>query len=373
MKKIILIPVLFLLCINVFAQKVITCSEAGNFSEGLASIKVDDKWGFINTTGDIVIKPKYSNPFEQPVFSAGLCGLLDPATKKWGYINKADSIVIPFVLYTYTPFYDKFTVNYAAGSANGKLLARWRIINKKGEIILETSPNDYSYKTYYKEGLARLSKKSKYGFMDTTGKVAIENKYEDVRDFSEGFAAVKLNGKWGFLDSKGNVKIDFQYTEEPMPFSCARAFVRGANNKWALIDTSNKVIFPPTFEQVFPFAEGLGIVSLRDAKGTEFFKIIDADGKSVKEYKPTGKEKDIITFKSGFSEGLAIANQGYANNLGYVDSKGKTAIGFSFSALHSFSDGLAYAEKVDPKTNKTTKGFIDKKGKFVIVLEASQF
>jgi len=373
MKNIVLFAALILFSFTSYAQKVITCSEAGNFSEGLASFQVDDKWGFINTKGDIVIQPKYSNPFEQPIFSNGLCGLIDPATKKWGYIDTIGNVAIPFNLYNCTPFYDSVTVNYAGGDYQKKLLARWRIINKKGEILLETSPNDYTYKTYFKEGLARLSKKFKYGFMDAAGNVVIETKYEGVQDFSEGFAAVKSNGKWGYLDRKGNVKIDFQYSEELQPFSNGRAFIRGANYKWALIDTSNKIIFQPAFEQIFPFSEGLTAVSLRDAKGTEFFKIIDANGKSMKEFKPTGKEKDMIYFKSGFSEGLAIANQGYGNNLGFVDAKGKISLGFDFSVLHPFSNGLAYAEKTDPKTNKVTKGFIDKKGKFVIQIEANKF
>jgi hypothetical protein len=373
MKNVFLFSLIFLLSIISYTQTTIVCNETGDFSEGLASFKLDDKWGFINTKGEVVIQPKYSNPFEQPKFSNGLCGLIDPATKKWGYLDKTGNIAIPFTLYTSTPFFDEVTVNYAGGDAAGKLLARWRIINRKGEILLETSPNDYTYKTYYKEGLARLSKKFKYGFMDATGKLVIENKYEDVRDFSEGLAAVKLNGKWGYLDHKGNVKIDFQYSEEPQSFSCGRAFVHGTNYKWALIDTLNKIIIQPTLEQVFPYSEGLAIVSLRDAKGTEFFKIIDSDGKSIKEFKPTGKEKDIIIFKSGFSEGLAIANQGYGNNLGFIDSKGKTAIDYKFSKLNPFSNGLAYAEKTDAKTNMITKGFIDKKGKFEIVIEPKKF
>lgn len=373
MKKIISLTLLFLFTIISNAQTIIVCDEAGNFGEGLASFKLDEKWGFINTKGEVVIQPKYSNPFEQPKFSNGLCGLIDPATKKWGYLDKTGNAAIPFTLYNCTPFYDEVTVNYAGGDPQNKLLARWRIINKKGEILLETSPNDYTYKTYFKDGLARLSVKYKYGFMDATGKAVIETKYEDVRDFSEGLAAVKSDGKWGYLDSKGNVKIDFQYSEEPQQFSCGKAFVKGANYKWALIDTSNNIIFQPTFEQVFPYSEGIAVVSLRDSKGTEFFKIIDANGKSVKEFKQTGKEKDMITFKSGFSEGMAIANQGYGNNLGFIDAKGKVAIDYKFSRLNPFSDGLAYAEKVDPKTNKTTKGFVDKKGKFVIVIEQKTF
>lgn len=33
---------------------------ARNFSEGLAAVKVEDKWGFIDETGKVVIEPQFS-------------------------------------------------------------------------------------------------------------------------------------------------------------------------------------------------------------------------------------------------------------------------------------------------------------------------
>jgi hypothetical protein len=36
-------------------------SDAGRFSEGLASIKMGEKHGFIDKTGQIVIKPEYDS------------------------------------------------------------------------------------------------------------------------------------------------------------------------------------------------------------------------------------------------------------------------------------------------------------------------
>lgn len=41
----------------------------------------------------------------------------------------------------------------------------------------------------------------KWGFVDSEGKLVIENKYEMVTDFNEnGFAGVKLDGKWGVIE-----------------------------------------------------------------------------------------------------------------------------------------------------------------------------
>ncbi|MBP5515767.1 MAG: TonB family protein [Bacteroidales bacterium] len=63
---------------------------AGGFNDGLAPIKVGDKWGYINTTGKIAIKPQYKFAW---VFSEGLAVVQNQITE-WGYIDKTGKIVI---------------------------------------------------------------------------------------------------------------------------------------------------------------------------------------------------------------------------------------------------------------------------------------
>lgn len=58
----------------------------------------------------------------------------------------------------------------------------------------------------------------KYGFEDSTGKLAIPCKYDWAYPFSEGLAAVELNGKYGFVDSTGNLVIPCKY-DVAFPFS----------------------------------------------------------------------------------------------------------------------------------------------------------
>ena len=51
----------------------------------------------------------------------------------------------------------------------------------------------------------------KYGFVDSTGKLAIPCKYDWAGFFFEGLALVKLDGKWGFVDSTGKLAIPCKY------------------------------------------------------------------------------------------------------------------------------------------------------------------
>ncbi|HEX2640476.1 MAG TPA: WG repeat-containing protein, partial [Pyrinomonadaceae bacterium] len=48
----------------------------------------------------------------------------------------------------------------------------------------------------------------KAGFIDRTGTVVIEPKYEDAYDFSEGLAPIKVDGKWGFINESGRTIVE---------------------------------------------------------------------------------------------------------------------------------------------------------------------
>lgn len=61
------------------------------------------------------------------------------------------------------------------------------------------------------DGLARIERDGKYGFIDNTGQVVIPPKYDLAWDFSEGLARVSQNGKAGFIDNTGKVVIPLKY------------------------------------------------------------------------------------------------------------------------------------------------------------------
>jgi hypothetical protein len=368
MKGILTIIIAFIVC-NLYAQKIVTADYADSFNEGVAPFVLNEKWGFINTEGEVIIEPKYLCGFDTPFCSEGMILLNNPEKDGWGYFDNKGNLVIDFTFYSASPFYDSLAASY-----DNTDHPHWRFLNKKGEIVVKEFKNHHSYSTILKEGRARVSYDFKCGFVDSKGNLVIEAKYDDVRDFSEGLAAVQLDGKWGFIDKDGNLVIDFKFTNEPQSFSNGRTFVMGQNFLYALIDNTGKVLVEPKYKSVFPFNEGFAPVSYVNEKGKTVWEIIDVNGKTVKQFVQTGNEKDMIEFYSGFSEGLAVAQQGYGANRGYIDTKGKVAIDFKFTMnIKPFKNNRAYAEYFDKKNKKTTKGFIDKTGKYVIVIEKSTF
>ncbi|MDY2917087.1 MAG: WG repeat-containing protein [Muribaculaceae bacterium] len=124
------------------------------FSEGLASVKINGKWGFIDKTDTMVIPAKYDGAL---YFREGLASV--KINGKWGFIDKTDTMVIP-----------------------AKFDDAWS----------------------FSEGLAWVVIDGKYGFIDKSGTIVIPAKFDDAWSFSNGKAQVKLNDRWFYIDRNGN-------------------------------------------------------------------------------------------------------------------------------------------------------------------------
>ncbi|MCJ7832811.1 MAG: WG repeat-containing protein [Deltaproteobacteria bacterium] len=68
--------------------------NANHFSDGLASIKIGKKWGFIDKTGKVVIQPQFDDAkYKYYYFSEGLAKTYKPNGDLGGYIDKQGNFV----------------------------------------------------------------------------------------------------------------------------------------------------------------------------------------------------------------------------------------------------------------------------------------
>lgn len=91
------------------------------FHDGLASVEIDEKCGYINEKGDVVIPLEYETAMS---FSEGLAAVTK--RDKFGYINKENTVVIPFE-------YDAATV-FVDGEAKVKKDGKWGTISLDGTV-----------------------------------------------------------------------------------------------------------------------------------------------------------------------------------------------------------------------------------------------
>ena len=92
------------------------------FKEGLACVEKDEKFGFIDSSGEVVIPLEYDCAMS---FSEGLASV--QMGEKCGYIDTANNIVIPCRYDAATPF--------EKGQAKVKEFGTWYSINKQGEKV----------------------------------------------------------------------------------------------------------------------------------------------------------------------------------------------------------------------------------------------
>ena len=127
--------------------------DAWNFTEGLAKVKLKERFGFIDEKGKVIIPIQYT---DADGFYDGLSSV--EIDKKRGYIDKTGKIVIPAK-------YDRWSI-FRDGMAVVKLDTKWGVINKKGEAII---PFEYDYIGFFKDGKVSVKKDGIGYFIDKNG------------------------------------------------------------------------------------------------------------------------------------------------------------------------------------------------------------
>ena len=122
----------------------------------------------------------------------------------------------------------------------------------------------------FSEGLAKVSRSNRFGFIDEKGNLAIPLSYSNVGNFNGGLAPAKINGSWKYIDKTGEVKIDSDF-EMGYDFMGEMAPVKVKtentyDNSYVLINRSGKIT-TKYFKELDAFNE-YGVACLYiDSKG----------------------------------------------------------------------------------------------------------
>ena len=230
-------------------------SQVDDFSEGMAAVKVGGthsiggKYGFIDRTGRMVIAPRFEKAKH---FREGRAAVL--LDGKWGFINREGKICV-------APRYE-WVWDFSEGLAAFREEKKCGFVNRQGEVVIE--PTYHSVWHGFREGLAPVAvaqkavdgqtEKPPYGYIDTTGKVVIEPRFERASQFSEGLAAVQIGERWGFVDRDGEVVIQAQYVRRVsvdgvLEFrdGLSKVQVHSKGDKFGLIDKAGLIVVEPRY------------------------------------------------------------------------------------------------------------------------------
>lgn len=234
---------------------------AFGFFDGRALVRGDQGlWGYIDTTGQWVIQPRFAEM--QRDYPGVPAGNFSDGLAWFQHIEMDERNVVDEN--------EEFERD-----AEGKLIKQsfprrsLGYINRRGKVVIEPR---YEMANDFGEGLAAVRFKShdSWGFIDKDGKRAISPNFDSVGSFSEGLCPVAINGSWGYIDRKGDEVIERRFDEAGL-FSEGLAAVR-KGDKWGYIDRQGEWVIPPTYENFAdyghpgdprPFENGLARVTFQ--------------------------------------------------------------------------------------------------------------
>jgi hypothetical protein len=173
------------------------------FSDGLALVKKDGKYGFIDKEGKSVIEPHFVSA---TAFSEGLAGVYLQKTDKYPlFINKKGEAIF------YLP-------NQVTKSFIKKSISENNIFDSSFKNLINNSSLTSTFNAVvsfdrlaFSEDLVSVRVNNQYGYMNKDGKIEIEPQFAYADAFSEGFAQVSIKGNCAFINKSGQVVIHTPY------------------------------------------------------------------------------------------------------------------------------------------------------------------
>ena len=313
--------------------------KIGSFNDGVAWFESDSKYGIIDKTSKVILKPTYTFGLNKVgEFNDGVSVIIDN-NRVYGIIDKTGKVILK-------PKYDyigTFNDGVAVFSGKDKFgYDKQGIISKTGKVILKPT----YYKIYaFNDGVAVFCKDKPggydiYGIIDKTGKVILEPTYDNMgsydfdstHTFNDGVIAFKGGA---FATSRGGVYV------------------------YGIIDKTGKVILKPTYSYIGEFNDGVAMFYDYDERECG---IISKTGEVIFTYK--SPYSNPYSHMSDFNGGVAAFEgkdkNGGSSYGGIVDKTGKVIFKSEYGKISDFNDGIAML------TYHPNYVFIDKTGKVIL-------
>jgi len=303
-------------------------------ANGLAAAKVNDIWGFIDTSGQWVIEPSFND--------VGDFSDYGPAPAKingqWGYINTNGEWIIKPQFHLASSFGNDGLAMIFTSDQSGK-------INGYGDINIF---GQRAEKPKSASGLIRAGKDGRWGFINVQGQWVVEPQFDDVQPIAgHDLAAAKINGQWGYIDIQGRWVITPQF-DDVKSFADNGLAPAAISRKWGYVNISGKWAIEPKFDYAgeFGYREHKDVAQARIDRNLSF---INTKGEW------TAGPENMEPFAAN---GLAVARQN--GKYGCVNASGQWIIKPIFDYIYSFGD-----RKSTKASLNGGSGYINDKGEWV--------
>lgn len=245
-----------------------TFEETREFGQnGLAPVKADGLWGFINKAGQMVVEPQFDELGE---FSDGTA--LASVAGHWGSIDSEGNWLIE-------PEFDEL-LDFADGMAAARIFvpklrsARWGYINRDGQWVIKPTFEKARSFTY---GTADVKSDSKWGRIDAEGNWVIEPRFDDIERWSEELSRAEHEGHQGVIDDAGKWLLQPEYDEFKLGKDDMIWLWRDGKMGFAKTD-GTLLVKPDKYDEIGDFDPKLSTLY---AKIKSRYGILDRDGNEL--------------------------------------------------------------------------------------------
>lgn len=277
-------------------------------SESYFSIFKDNKWGVINSKGDIVIDPSYEEM------------IIIPDSKKDVFLCTYD-------------------VNYETGEYKTKALNSNNQEILTGYDQVEAIANsDKSNNIWYEENILRIKKGEKYGLINEEGKELLPIQYDEIVATKgiKNSLKIKKDGKYGIANTDGKIIIEPQYADITNLGNDDKSgfIIKNEQDKYGIVNYSNTQILETKFEEIYN-VYGNDMYVVKD-EGKQ--KLVSKDGNVILQ-EGFNEIKEILKNKDN---GIIFAKDA---KYGVMKTSGEILINAEYDELKEAKDGMLIAKK----------------------------
>jgi hypothetical protein len=303
------------------------------FLENYFPVVSDQKFGYMNSNGRVVIEPQYD---EVGVFRNGLAVVSKDS--KYGIINKKNELIVDFIYDEILDFQEDRAIVIKGDTYN--------LVDRSGK---EISSSPFIDLTSFSSKIYIGIKDSFYQFYDKNLNVLSDLKCQEIGNLQDGYSIIQIDNLFGVIDSNLQVKIPVQF-HDIHPFHNG-VFVYTVNGKKGLIRTDELKLTEPLYDDISDLNLENKTAVVRMGSSISWIKI---DGTKLfdftTEYFPNALEL------AQFSKGFAVFRK--KGKYGLIDEKSKLAFKPSLESISKYINAI-------PIEKDAKWGLMDLKGKII--------
>lgn len=224
-----------------------------NFYNDLSLVNQNGGWGFIDKNFEIVVPFKFS--FGKPKVKQNI-KIMKIYNQKWLAFGMDNNPITRLYDYIWNPY---------KGYIKVKNKNKYGILNLYGDEVLPVKHKDIKFFTEDGSYVRVCDKKNKWRIVNLKTKEKFDQKYDWIGSMKSGLAPVSIRGKYAYIDIYGDVIIPFIY-DYASSFNYGYALVIEGKD-WYFINSGGESTYGP-FEYAYPFNEnGYAVIKTNNKYG----------------------------------------------------------------------------------------------------------